>query len=148
MKLTTLAATGLLLLSVAACGGSATSGSLSSPATSAPPATGLATAAPSATASGAPTGSATAITERDFKFDTPDVAVTGDVSLVVTNAGPTIHNLAIRDASGTVLKTTPDLKPGASATLTVSLPAATYAIICTLPGHESLGLKGTLTVAK
>jgi uncharacterized cupredoxin-like copper-binding protein len=90
---------------------------------------------------------ATAITERDFMFDTPDVTVAGStVSLAVTNAGPTIHDLTIRDASGKVLGETEDLKAGASETLTLPLAAGKYVIFCSLPGHESLGLKGTLTV--
>jgi plastocyanin len=74
--------------------------------------------------------------------------VSGVVSLAVTNAGPTIHNLAIRSSGGAILGTTKDLKPGTSETLTADIPAGTYAIICTLPGHESLGLKGTLTVTR
>ena len=144
MKIQTLAATGLLVIAVAACGSSATqtpTGSLA--ASSAAPAASAASTGPSAVTN------ATPITERDFKFDTPDVTVTGEtVSLAVTNAGPTVHDLTIRDGAGKVLGETADLKPGTSETLTVQLPAGTYTIFCSLPGHESLGLKGTLTVAK
>ena len=89
----------------------------------------------------------TPITERDFKFDTPEVTVQSGSTLAVTNAGPTVHNLAIRDAAGAVVATTSDLKPGATESLIVDVPAGTYAMFCTLPGHESLGLRGTLTVA-
>ena len=141
MHLRTLATAGLLLIASTACSGSGTS----APPSTAVPAPPL-TAGTSPTASDVTNGTATAITERDFSFDTPAVTVHGAVSLAVTNAGPTVHNLAIRATSGQILATTHDLKPGTSETLAVQIPQGTYAIICTLPGHESLGLKGTLTV--
>jgi uncharacterized cupredoxin-like copper-binding protein len=122
MTIKTIAASTLLVLAVAACGSS--------------------TATPSPTAAGSP------ITVRDFKFDTPDVTVSGKVVLTVTNAGPTIHDLTIRDDAGMVLGETADLKPNASETLTADLPAGVYTIFCAVPGHESLGIKGTLTVTK
>jgi uncharacterized cupredoxin-like copper-binding protein len=138
MNMKTLAGGALLAVAVAACGGGTGSPSTPSAASDAPAASA---------ATGAAT--ATAITERDFRFDTPDVTVAGSpVSLAVTNAGPTIHDLTIRDASGTVLGETEDLKTGASQTITVDLPTGSYTIFCSLPGHESLGLKGTLTVTK
>lgn len=142
MNIKTLAASALLLLAVAGCGASGS-------ATSSP--TTLTPSAPTAsapTASASTATNATPITVRDFKFDTPDVAVTGEVALAVTNAGPTVHDLTIRDSSGKVLGETADLTAGASETLTVDLPAGAYVIFCALPGHESLGIKGTLTVTK
>ena len=142
MKIKTLAASALLLLAVAGCSASgSTTPSPTTPAASAPTASVPAASASTAT-------NATPITVRDFKFDTPDVAVTGEVALAVTNAGPTVHDLTIRDSSGKVLGETADLTAGASETLTVDLPAGTYTIFCSLPGHESLGIKGTLTVTK
>jgi plastocyanin len=136
--LRTLAAGTVLVLAFAACGSGAATSS---------PAGGGATAPPSAPASVAPTN-ATPITVRDFKFDTPDVSVTGQVVLAVTNAGPTIHDLSIRDDTDKVLGETADLKPNKSETLTVDLPTGVYTIFCAVPGHESLGIKGTLTVAR
>jgi plastocyanin len=137
--LRTLAAGTLLVLGLAGCGsGAATLGPTN--AGSLPPASAPA-------ASVAPTN-ATPITVRDFKFDTPDVSVTGQVVLAVTNAGPTIHDLSIRDDMDKVLGETADLKPNTSETLTVDLPTGVYRIFCAVPGHESLGIKGTLTVAR
>ena len=137
--LKTFAAGTLLVLALAACGSSAATssptGASATPLASAPP------------AAAAPTN-ATPITVRDFKFDTPDVAITGTVVLAVTNAGPTIHDLTIRDDAGKVLGETADLKSNTSETLTVDLPAGRYTIFCAVPGHESLGIKGTLTVTK
>jgi uncharacterized cupredoxin-like copper-binding protein len=138
-----LTATALLMLAVAACGSSASA----STAASTPGAASASSSASTSATAGESSPVATSITERDFMFDTPDVTVAGSaVSLAVTNAGPTIHDLTIRDESGKVLGETEDLKAGASETLTVPLQAGKYVIFCSLPGHESLGLKGTLTV--
>ena len=146
MNFKTLAGGVLLTLAVTACG---SSGATSAPASGSAPSVPAASAASAAPAGSAVATNATPITERDFKFDTPDVTVAGSsVSLAVTNAGPTVHDLTIRDAAGKVLGETADLKPGTSETLTVALPAGSYTIFCSLPGHESLGLKGTLTVTK
>ena len=138
-----------LLLTVAGCsqtGG--TSAPASAASSSAPAASG---AASSDSASTAPASSAsaegTAVTVKDFKIDPVDIkASAGTVTLDVSNAGPTIHNVAIRDASGKVLATTKDLKTGESETITAELAAGSYTTFCSLPGHESLGTKGTLEV--
>ena len=135
-----LAAAGLLAMAVAAC---------SSTGTPVPAASlGSVPAASASAASSAAATNATPITVKDFSLDPNTLAVRGTVSLAVTNAGPTVHNVTIRDSSGKVLGSTADLKPGEAATLTVDLPAGTYTMFCSLPGHESLGVKGTLTVTK
>jgi uncharacterized cupredoxin-like copper-binding protein len=108
---------------------------------------------PSSMASLTPGASAMAaipVTLADFTVSPTDLVVgTTTVSFDVVNDGPTPHNLTIRDAAGTVLGATPDLSRGERATLTLTLPAAgSYITYCSLPGHESLGLKGTLTVAE
>ena len=95
------------------------------------------------------TNAATAIHVKDFTLDPKVVASAGSsVALAVTNDGPTVHNVTIRDSSGTVLGATKDLKPGQSETFSVQLAPASYVMFCSLPGHESLGIKGTLTVTK
>lgn len=102
----------------------------------------IATAAPSSTGA-----AATPIRVLDFLLDPRDVSVVGPiVALAVTNQGPTIHNLALRDASGTVLIETRDLREGELETITVQLASGTYGLFCSLPGHESLGIVGTLEV--
>ena len=84
----------------------------------------------------------------DFMLDPADLTATGPtVTIGVTNAGPTPHNLSIRGAGDEVLAATPDLSRGDAETLTVDLEPGTYTIFCGLPGHESLGMRGTLTVA-
>ena len=146
MKIHTLASGALLALAVAACGSGSATPVPSTPA-SASAAVGSAPAG-SAPAGSAAATDATPITVRDFRFDTPDVTVTGVVSLAVTNAGPTVHDLSIRDDAAKLRGETADLTAGASETLTVDLPAGTYTMFCALPGHESLGIKGTLTVTR
>ncbi len=146
MKRTILAA---LLLTVAGCsqtGGTsapAPAASSSAPAASAAASSDSASTAPASSAS----AEGTAVTVKDFKIDPVDIkASAGTVTLVVSNAGPTVHNVAIRDASGKVLATTKDLKAGESETITAELAAGSYTTFCSLPGHESLGTKGTLEV--
>ena len=137
----------LLLLAVAGCsqaGASTTTTSAATAGRSAAPAASVAggSVGPSAAAG------TTQIHVRDFTLDPKDLAVTGTVSLAVTNDGPTIHNVSIRDASGKVVGATKDLTPGQSETLTVKIPGGSYTLFCSLPGHESLGIKGTLTVSQ
>jgi uncharacterized cupredoxin-like copper-binding protein len=47
-----------------------------------------------------------------------------------------------------VVGATKDLKTGAAETLTVKVSPGSYVLFCSLPGHESLGIKGTLTVTE
>ncbi len=100
--------------------------------------------------SGTPAGGVapTVIHVRDFTLDPASVTATGgSISLAVTNDGPTIHNVTIRDGSGTIVGGTKDLQPGTSETLSMKLAPGSYVLFCSLPGHESLGIKGTLTVS-
>jgi Copper binding proteins, plastocyanin/azurin family. len=41
---------------------------------------------------------------------------------------------------------TRDLRPGETETISGTLTPGSYVTFCSLPGHESLGIKGTLTV--
>lgn len=151
MKTSLLISSALLALALAACGGS---GTTANPATSAQ--TDAPSTAPSAEASAAPSSepsaaaSATvdgqAVVVKDFTIEPLDLTSGTDVVLAVTNEGPTPHNLTIRDDAGEVLGATADLSEGGSETLTVQLEPGQYTTFCSLPGHESLGMRGTLTV--
>lgn len=108
-----------------------------------PPA-GTATSGPAATSA----SDATPIGVRDFTLDPGTLTVTGTtVALAVTNEGPTIHNVKVRDESGTVLFGSRELREGESETVTSEVAPGSYVLFCSLPGHESLGIKGTLTVS-
>jgi uncharacterized cupredoxin-like copper-binding protein len=105
------------------------------------------TLAATAAACGQPGVAATPVLVKDFTLEPGELTVeAAAVTLAVTNGGPTVHNVAIRDGAGTVVATTPDLREGEAAGLSASLAAGRYDLICTLPGHESLGIRGSLTV--
>jgi plastocyanin len=102
----------------------------------------------SATAS-RPAGSATEVHISDFKITPAVITRSGSsVTFAVHNDGPTVHNLTVRDSSGKVVASTKTLKPGGSETTSVQLAPGTYTTFCSLPGHESLGMRGTLVVTE
>lgn len=118
---------GLLATALAACSAASTS------------------PAPSSTVSVDP--DAISLSVMDFMLDQPDLEVAGPtVTLEVTNDGPTPHNVAVRTQDGDVVMTTADLSRGESETISADLPPGDYVTFCSLPGHESLGIRGTLTV--
>ena len=104
------------------------------------------TASGSQTPDEPPTGALT-VSVADFMIDPGEVEIAGPtVTISVTNDGPTPHNLTVRDAAGDVAMGTEDLSVGDSETITAELEPGDYTIFCALPGHESLGMSGTLTV--
>lgn len=114
------------------------------PGATTPVATGAATPAATPAASADATAS---IVVRDFELDPSTVAISGStIGFAVTNEGPTVHNVTVRTAAGDVLLGSRDLREGESDTVVGAIPPGTYVLFCSLPGHESLGIKGTLTV--
>ena len=103
-------------------------------------------------ATGSPSAPAAAATElivRDMTIDPGELSLpAGEIALAVTNEGPTPHNVRIRDANGDVLFGTSDLRRDESETTTGTLEAGEYTMFCSLPGHESLGVVGTLTITE
>ncbi len=98
------------------------------------------------TAEAAPTtggGSTVPVALAEFTIGSGAVqAAAGDV-LAVSNDGSTAHDLEI---IGTDLKT-PMLAPGEAAELSLAgLAPGEYEVHCTVPGHDSAGMTGTLTV--
>lgn len=71
-------------------------------------------------------------------------ATAGMVTFNVRNDGPSPHNftLTLNGAD----KGTMTLDPNVAASLTLDLTPGTYAYRCTIPGHDLLGMKGTLAV--
>ncbi len=123
-------------LTLVSCGGSAT-----------PPSRATAASTPAA-----PTAAQAGVTEvhiSDFKITPAAITRSGSsVTFAVHNDGPTVHNLTVRDSSGKVVASTRTLKPGASETTSVQLAPGNYTIFCSVPGHESLGMRGTLVVSE
>ena len=93
------------------------------------------------------TADALAVSLMDFMIDPSELEATGPtVTIEVTSRGPTPHNLTVRDAEGEVVMATADLSSGGSETISAELEPGDYTILCSLAGHASLGMSGTLTV--
>ncbi|TMC77825.1 MAG: hypothetical protein E6J08_13075 [Chloroflexi bacterium] len=97
--------------------------------------------------SSAPAGSIQ-VTMTEFKFDPSTINAThGKVVFWLINSGTTQHDLAIRDSGGTRIAVSELLSAGDTKEFDVNdIAAGTYTIFCTQQGHESSGMKGTLTV--
>jgi uncharacterized cupredoxin-like copper-binding protein len=96
-----------------------------------------------------PAGS-TKVTMSDYKFAPADLTVkSGKVTFLLVNTGSVSHDMVVMSADGSKSIGRSELiQPGDSGVLTVdNLPAGSYKIICDQPGHESLGMKGTLTAS-
>jgi uncharacterized cupredoxin-like copper-binding protein len=89
------------------------------------------------------------VTMTEFKFDPSTInAPAGKVVFFLVNAGNnTSHDLVIRDSTGKPIARSNLVSAGDSSVFTVnSIGAGTYTFFCDQPGHESSGMKGTLTV--
>ncbi len=93
----------------------------------------------------------------------PAAVAAGDVQFDINNAGTIEHEFVIVDTDTlaadltvegegvseegmTVVDEVEDIAAGATPTLTVSLSAGHYALICNLPGHYAGGMHADLTV--
>jgi uncharacterized cupredoxin-like copper-binding protein len=94
-----------------------------------------------AAATAASSVTVTAGKPSEFRFALSSSSVkAGKVTFKVTNKGKIPHDFSIGG------KTTPLLKSGKSATLTVTLKKGKAAYVCKVPGHAAAGMKGTLKV--
>lgn len=85
--------------------------------------------------------------EWSLTLSRPTIAA-GALSLQLVNAGEDAHDLHVRPASGGAdVLSASSTQPGTNTTISGSLPAGTYTLYCSLPGHETLGMHATLTVA-
>lgn len=93
-------------------------------------------------------GEALRVTLSEFRVAPQAVAMSaGRVRIVARNGGTMVHRLQLRsgDRSRTIA-TTPPLRPGETARLTVELPPGAYVMTCPLDRHHTLGEHGTLEV--
>ena len=157
----------LVLAILAACGGStsttaptappaAPSASAATAATAVPaattaPTTAPATSAPTVAAATAPAasvasgGNVVIVQLKDFMIALDKSTVSaGMVTFTIKNNGPSPHNFNVK--IGSEEKGVPTLDSGATMTLTLDLKPGTYDYRCNIPGHDLLGMKGTLTV--
>jgi plastocyanin len=124
-RLTSALAAASLLVLAAGCGGSDDSAATADD------------SAPAASADGL------TVVATEFAFDPADLSIAADedVELTLENAGVVEHDITVdeldleiyADASETV-------------TETVNVPAGTYEFYCSIPGHRTSGMEGTLTV--
>jgi uncharacterized cupredoxin-like copper-binding protein len=148
-------------LAVAGCGGDDTTTTQGQGA----PSTSVATAS---TATTTPAAGTLKVTMSDFAFSPKDATATaGEITLTAPNVGKAPHELVLiksdKDPAALPTKangeadedafTETDLpgeigetEPGATGTLTVTLPAGKYVMLCNVPGHYKAGMYGTLTV--
>jgi uncharacterized cupredoxin-like copper-binding protein len=100
----------------------------------------------------------------EMKFDlTTDRAPAGKVTFNVENAGAVEHEMVVirtdtpagdlpekngeRDETGAIgALRAKQLQPGASASLTRTMKAGHYALVCALPGHYEAGMYSDFTV--
>jgi plastocyanin len=82
----------------------------------------------------------------DFAIQPAEISVAKGATIAVDNAGKAPHNLSVATAAGKVLAHTPNLQPGRSTALTLDLAPGAYTIYCAEPGHEALGMKGSLRI--
>jgi uncharacterized cupredoxin-like copper-binding protein len=102
----------------------------------------------SATSSSAPAGGGTQVdvTLKDFSITVAGgkTLAPGSYSFVVTNDGPSSHNLTI-NGPGVSNAATPTFASGTK-TLDVTLKDGSYEFFCSVPGHKQLGMDATITV--
>jgi uncharacterized cupredoxin-like copper-binding protein len=97
-----------------------------------------------AAAAGAP-GNMVNIELKDFAIAVDATTVrAGSVTIRVKNNGPSPHSFMVR--IGADEKGIPVIDGGATAMMTLDLTPGTYTFRCTVPAHDLLGMKGTLTV--
>ena len=81
----------------------------------------------------------------DYAFNPRDVKAARGAVLTVLNEGGVAHNLTVVRGSIRVAGTSSFLA-GDRERLRVDMDPGRYRILCTVPGHERLGMTGTLTV--
>jgi uncharacterized cupredoxin-like copper-binding protein len=95
------------------------------------------------TGGGAPTAEEGTLTfeATEMAFD-PEAVTTsaGRVTFVLRNEGSILHDLVIKDVVFL------EAKPGSSEEAEVELPAGTYELYCSIPGHRNAGMEATLEV--
>jgi uncharacterized cupredoxin-like copper-binding protein len=84
---------------------------------------------------------------REFSLSPKDmIAQAGDVALVVKNNGELEHNLVVESPDGRAVVQVAILEPGEMRRVHAVLPAGTYRLYCSLPGHKEAGMVATLRV--
>jgi uncharacterized cupredoxin-like copper-binding protein len=82
-----------------------------------------------------------------MKFDPPTLSAKAGQPIQVTldNTGALVHDFSITDGVSQPIKSVAQPGQKAVATFTIDKPG-TYTYLCSQPGHEQAGMKGTLTI--
>lgn len=89
-------------------------------------------------------GDSLTVTTTEFEFSPDTLAITADtaVSITVDNSkGVVEHDLTIDGEDVHI-----HADPGKKTTQSVTLPAGTYTMYCSVPGHRTSGMEGTVEV--
>jgi len=88
------------------------------------------------------------VQEKEFRIVLPAVKTLapGNYTFKAQNIGKIPHDLTIEGPKGTAGKKTALIKPGGTATLTVTLDKGSYTLYCSVPGHRAAGMSAKLAV--
>jgi plastocyanin len=95
-----------------------------------------------------PAGKPFEVKASEYKFEPANIVVdggSGPVKITLRNDGALAHDLRV-EKGGDDVGGTPTFGPNQSQTASVTLEPGKYDFICSVPGHEGLGMKGTLEV--
>lgn len=83
------------------------------------------------------------VTATEYAFDPETLEIAADtaVEISLVNEGIVEHDWTIDELDVQI-----HTEAGESATATVTAPAGTYEVYCSIPGHRDLGMEGALTV--
>ncbi len=86
------------------------------------------------------------VTMTDYRFAPNPIKVTaGHVRFRVSNAGSVGHDFTLLTPDGRRrLAHTTLVSPGDTVVVSLNLPAGTYPVICTQPGHQELGMEAKI----
>ncbi len=76
------------------------------------------------------------------------VVPAGRVIVQLRNIGEDDHDLAVRSAAGRVVAAMPDVRPGRTGQLRVTLRPGRYLLVCRIAGHEAAGMTAPLRVVR
>lgn len=126
-------------IAAAGCGGSGSGGWGGGG--SAPP-----SSSSSSSSSSAASGTPLKVVEQDYSI-TPSKAnlPPGAYTFQINNEGKTAHNLTVA-GPGVSAAASPEIAPGQSGQLTVTLMKGSYELWCSIDGHKDLGMDIHLTV--
>ncbi|MFI6267182.1 plastocyanin/azurin family copper-binding protein [Micromonospora sp. NPDC051006] len=97
-------------------------------------------------ASPATTGTTVTATEKEYSITLSTTTFTpGAYTFEVVNQGTMSHNLTIK-GPGVDAQASPNVQPGATGQVTVTLQQGSYELWCSLDNHKALGMDTTIQV--